>query len=151
MPNLMPEIANPPTRPDGTPYTEADPQYWELAGAKGGIRRYVYQPYPKMLYRAYTGQTGRIEIEQTTAQTAKHHEQLTGEGWQTTEDAAKSVENARLDAIAVAAAEAEASARRLSEQAQAEWRKADAVSDGHLVDVPVKRGPGRPRKSPVTE
>ena len=39
MPDLMPEVFNPPTKADGSPYTENDPEYWELAGPKKGIRR----------------------------------------------------------------------------------------------------------------
>lgn len=132
-PSLMPVVASPRKRADGEAFTEGDREFWELQ-ENGGIRRKEHREYPRMLYRASSLETGKIQVEQTVATAERHHQALEREGWVTSEADAKAQENARLDALALAAAEAEASARKLSDKAQRERRARDAKSDGHLTE-----------------
>lgn len=66
--------------------------------------------------------------------------------WAETPQGAIAAEERRQQAIAQAAAESRHDDRRLSAAAMAERDAIDADHEGHLVEVPEKRGPGRPRK-----
>jgi hypothetical protein len=52
----------PTTRPNGTPYTIDDPEYWE--------QPYVYREFPKMLYRQRRGSANELFPPQGTYTTA---------------------------------------------------------------------------------
>jgi len=137
---------------------------------------YKFRPYPKMLYSAdyVTAQRdyevavryrerrdepglrdemirhaeAAMRASCRTVMTEQEERDAVNTGlWMPTPQEAVEVDEARQQAIAQAAAEAAYDDRRLSAAAQAERAAADAVSEGHLVEVPEqRRGPGRPRK-----
>lgn len=131
---------------------------------------YVYQEYPKAMYspdflqarteahnaRFLSGVTDqerqeaikeaeRILAMQTALVTDAGGEAIqAGKGWAETPEKAVAKRKAAEDEIAVQAAHLAYEDRNLGEKARAERDAADAASEGHLVEVPVKRKPGRP-------
>lgn len=131
---------------------------------------YVYQEYPKALYTAdylqakreahnakyLSGVTDqerqeaikeaeRVLAAQTCAVGDEAAERLRlGQGWAITPEAALAVRKAAEHELSVQAAHLAYEDRNLGEKARAEREAADNESEGHLVEVPAKRG--RPRK-----
>lgn len=131
---------------------------------------YVHQEYPKALYRPEflqaaqevqdakrlpgvtdaERQAGVKEAERILNQFCclavdEADERLrVGMGWHASPDAAKAAEVRANDELAVQAAHLAYEDRNLGDKARRERDAADDASDGHLVEVPVKRG--RPAK-----
>lgn len=143
---------------------------------------YVFREFPKMLYKAQKQRNGqyacmlpapvsydyeradayeravlikesfdkscyRIVADETAERLAK------GQGWAETIPAALELAEAHERAIADAAAEAAYAAQRMTEQARAELKAADAATHAHVVDVAptLKRGRAAKGLQPVTE
>lgn len=69
------------------------------------------------------------------------------EGWRKSIPDAEDAHREREEALSTAAAERAYRDRNMSEQAQAEVAVAEREAGlEHVLDVPVRRGPGRPRK-----
>jgi len=133
---------------------------------------YVFTEYPKALYRpdfqaarqavedarmlrGVTDNERREAIVAAEADLAKEcclvsdasEERLRkGQGWYLTIQDALDARKAAEDEIAVQAAHLAYEDRHLGELARREREAADAASEGHLVEVPIKRGPGRPKR-----
>ena len=142
---LMPMVARPRTKPDGSAFTIDDREYWHRE-RDGGIRRneVTHMAYPKMLYRGRRGAQGTAEYETKIVDTSAEHKEAEPFGWvDHPETALKSAEQQR-EAVAEAAAEAAAAAQTMSAKAKAEYDEESAENPEHVTDVPRK--PGRPRK-----
>jgi len=136
---------------------------------------YVYREYPKMLFTAdYVPACGAFDAAhkfrerrdepgtrddlikraerrkqdacRIVADAAEERACLESGLWANSPQAAVLQDEARQQAIAQAAAESAWDDRRLSSDALAERDAIDAESEGHLVEVPARRRPGRPRK-----
>src|SRR5262245_58966485 len=86
---------------------------------------YVWQPYPKMLYRGMTTTAGRLEVEQRIVASEAEELVAAGAGWLPHPQHAVEAETARQEAIGTAAAERAAADRRMSAAAQAEAAAVD--------------------------
>jgi hypothetical protein len=107
---------------------------------------YVYQEFPKMLFRGTTTTAGRVDVEQRIVATAREEDDARGMGWVVNPQAAKEAETARQEAVGTAAAERAYTDRRMSAGAQAEAAAADeAAGAKHLGAIPER--PRRPRPS----
>jgi hypothetical protein len=138
----MPMAENPPTKPDGKPYTEDDRQYWELKETHlpdniRGVRQHRYFPYPRMLYKAVKGGMHRDSFERVTVQNEREH-RVTVErdpAWcESKLDAAEKYDRVQQD-IARAAAEVAATVQTMGPKAKREYRKRSAESPKHVTDV----------------
>lgn len=130
---LMPVVSGARTKPDGSPFTPDDKEYWELE-RNGGIRRYQFIPYPTTVYRADTGPTGRVVLTSRIVQSEREHAEATAQGWYSHPDAAKDAHEASQQAIARAAAEAAHAAERLPEPAKREYKRRSAESPDHFTE-----------------
>lgn len=107
-----------------------DPRYWEGP--------YVYQPYPKALYRQTQPGT---DFETKVVQNQHEHERL-GSSWhESPADAAEAFQKLEAD-IAKAAAERNFSDTKLSARAQAEALEADRATDEMQPEIRVRQKPG---------
>jgi hypothetical protein len=106
---------------------------------------YVFQEYPKMLYRFLPGPGGKLVREECGVEDRLQEGLRHGAGWRTTPgDAYDVAEQAEYD-LGQAAAERAASDRRMSRQAQADAAAADAATARHLGEIPETPKPS-PRK-----
>lgn len=76
------------------------------------------------------------------------HARARDEGWRDGPDEAMQFRDALEKAVGEAAAERNYRDKNMSPAAKAEVAQAESEHFGHLADIPVKRGPGRPRKNP---
>lgn len=108
---------------------------------------YVYEEFPKMLYRAATTTAGRVELVPPRLVTTLREEQdALSAGWCLDPQRATDAETRRQEAIGTAAAERAYTDRHLSASAQAEAAAADqAAGAKHLGEIPER--PRRPRAS----
>jgi hypothetical protein len=105
---------------------------------------YVYQEFPKMLFRGTTTTAGRVEVEQRIVATVREEDDARAFGWVVHPQEAKDAETQRQEAICTAAAERAYTDRRMSAGAQAEAAAADeAAGAKHLGAIPER--PRRPR------
>lgn len=123
--------------------------------------------FPKMLYQAVKrkdgtpsvgevddstcgGTTGAAEAFNRRCQLIVKSEQeereALGRGWRLSPADALARFEEKERSIANAAAHRAYEDRNMSDAAKAEAAAADAATEEHLPEVPVKRGPGRPRK-----
>ena len=119
-----------------------DPRYW--AG------RYVYEPYPKVLYRASVGRYQDGDQEVCTVKTQVDHDALDKKtsGWKESPDDARAwLDNLERE-MSTAAAESAAADQHMSPQAQAERRTTEQQTDAFVTDVPAPKKRGRPKKNP---
>src|SRR5262245_49879051 len=110
---------------------------------------YVYREFPKMLYRATTLVTGRLEVEQKLVGSPGEEVLATGTGWLPHPQDACDAETRRQEGLGTAAAERAWDDRRLSPAAQAEAAAVDQTTLRHLPEIPatpVRRRPARPRE-----
>jgi hypothetical protein len=137
---LMPMVSNPPTRPNGEPFTENDREYWErhdahLERGMRGIRQHVYQPYPRMLFKALNGRMDRESFERVVVGSEREQRDLQERDpafKESRREASAFYEGLQQD-IARAAAETAAAASKMSEKAQAEYRQRSAASSKHVT------------------
>jgi hypothetical protein len=107
-------------------------------------RPYVYQEFPKMLFRGTTTTAGTVVVEQRIVTTTAEEALAEGAGWAAHPQAAYDTETARQEAIGTAAAERAFTDRRMSAAAQAEAAAVDAAAGAtHLGEIPEQ--PRRPR------
>lgn len=127
---------------------------WESqASALGpGLRPYVYQEYPKALYKAGRSATGvPIIIDRYDVESAVQEANLRSRGYHQGQDVALAALHAADQEAAVQAANRAFNDQRMSPQARAEADAADARTSSHLAAIPEtpikpKRKGGRPRK-----
>jgi hypothetical protein len=144
---------------------------WEAQGTEmgPGLRPYVYQPFPVMVYLAGVphGEVGAPRIIQhMVADNGDVVNNLASRGWRThPEEAIRAYEAQKLEEAKLAAEiEFDIAKGRVSAHAAREIREAQAEVDGHLPVVPEtpirrrvkaalaggKRAVGRPRKTEPT-
>jgi hypothetical protein len=104
---------------------------------------YVYQEFPKMLFRGVTTTAGRVEIEQRLVGTREDEALAIGAGWHTHPTRAKERELGAQADLGTAAAERAWDDRRLSEAARAEAAAIEQATLKHLPEIPER--PRRPR------
>lgn len=130
-------------------------------------RPYTFQPFPMMLYKAqdrpdgipsvgeyldsvFGGVLGAAEAFTNRCQKIVQNEQELAAalemGWRKTQKEAMALREAKDCARSTAAAHRAYEDRNMSEAAQAEARAVEQSTEHHVAEVPVKRGPGRPRK-----
>ena len=119
---------------------EAEIQKWN--------RPYVYQEYPRVLYKVRLVNGQPVADVTITVNSDAELDRREREGFvKGNPDTALAAYEAQQQAIAEAAAQAQHQANRLSATARAEYDAVDEASDEHLTGQLVgKRGPGRPRK-----
>jgi len=119
--------------------TVNDPEYW--------TGPYVYQPYPKCLFRA-TGPQHQ-DLEERIVKSDAEAERL-GAAWKETPDLARDYERGLQADIARAAAESNAKNLGMSQKAQDEYLAHDRAHFEHVTDVPTPKKRGRkPKVKPV--
>lgn len=103
---------------------------------------YVFQPFPKWLYRAATKETGGIQVEGRIVETEGEYHDALSHAWMDTPKEAREAEERRQELIGTAAAERYAADLKLSEAAQVEAASVDASTGKHVPEIPVapKRG-----------
>jgi hypothetical protein len=137
LPALMPMVSDPKKKADGSAYGPDDREFYHLAGADGGVRRYRYEPYPKALYRATRStETGKVDVAMTIAQSERHADELLPQGWvmggpDKAKDAFELIEQAQGQA---AAELAHSVLTRGSEKAKRDYTKKSAETDTHLTE-----------------
>lgn len=137
LPALMPMVSDPKKKSDGSDYGPDDREFYHLAGADGGVRRYVYTPYPKTLYRATRNpETGKVDVASEIAQSERHANELLPKGWvmggpDKAKDAFELIEQAQGQA---AAELAHSVLTRGSEKAKREYTKRSADTDTHITE-----------------
>ena len=109
------------------PLSPNDPRYWE--------GRYVYQEYPKAVYRATVGD-GYLTPESRAVKTADEEQRYLSDGWAASPDAARARADARDAEIATVAAERHHADARMSQTAQREALAADRDAFDMLPSVP---------------
>lgn len=121
---------------------------------------YVYVPFPRMVYKAFKRDNGRIECGNPTDEAFSRQCQLTvgselelqrayEQGWHPSPDAAvKHVEALERD-ISDAAAHRHFEDQRLSDRARAEARVADDATAEHVAAVPEAKKAPRGQKVQV--
>lgn len=102
---------------------------------------YVFQPYPKMLYRGIDEKPGWMHC--TVEDEREEHEKTeSGEGWFDTLPVALKYREKLAADIGVAAAERAFTDRKMSAAAQAEAKAAEDAADGHHIgeipETPLK-------------
>lgn len=109
---------------------------------------YVYQPYPKAIYRAASSVDPQVEC--LIVHSADERERAERQGFVVGGPAAARARIAQLEEdVANAAAEVCGAAQRMTETARAEYAAQERASEDHVVDVvPAKR---RPKAAKVTE
>jgi hypothetical protein len=152
---------------------------WNTPQRLGGHGPNGFQPFPRMVYKAYRRENGRVEcmepppVMHLFATLPEFHraeaiaksftdscQQIVGSeaeyrrardmGWRESPQDAIDHQEALAREIADAAAEANFSSRRMSPQAQAERDAAQAATDAHVVDPPVPPRRRYQRKPRVT-
>lgn len=117
-----------------------DPRYWEGP--------YVYQPYPKLLFKAGPGKAYQ-EPDHKIVQNSQEHERA-GSDWAESPDAARAIFDRHESAMAAAAAEHNATVSTMSRKAQEEALAHDRSTDDMVADVPAPKKRGRPFRNPVS-
>ena len=135
---------------------------------------YTYQPYPAALYGPWTPERKRNELIQVArlnqldltkplerekaeflvyewdtriVRNEREHQEWKNHGWADSPDGVKAAQEKWLDAIALQAAHRAHDDLHLSPAAKAEFAIADAANGGdHLLDLPVPKKRGRPKK-----
>ena len=150
---LMPIVPTPRRKSDGTAYSEEDREaisvlhadglsqtvhrvpYFELV-QNGGVRQFVYAPFPSMVYRASADAStqGKVTLTSTVAQSEAHQRDLLTQGWHVRQEAAIEAHEQGQRDIARAAAETAAAAQKLSPKAQLEYRARSAKSPDHITE-----------------
>ena len=149
---LMPTVATPRTKPDGTPYTPevrethtehigGFPQqvqrvpYFELE-RNGGIRKFEVRHFPTTVFQAYADAStqGRVELRTAIAQHEAGMADLLAAGWYAEPDEARLAHEGAQQAVARAAAEVAHAAERLSEPAKREYKRRSAESPDHITE-----------------
>lgn len=150
---------------------------WDLPKRFGGHNADGYEPYPRMLYKAFRHENGtvmcmepppqiyefltmpeflRAEARakaftdrcQLSVRSEAEYQQERSRGWRDTATEAIQHVEAQQREIADAAAEEQFRVRRMSDQAQRELAAANAATDEHVVEVPIPRKkPGRKPKA----
>jgi septal ring factor EnvC (AmiA/AmiB activator) len=117
-----------------------DPRYWE--------GRYVYEPYPKVLFKASVGAYQDGDLAQKRVENQQQHDDLNKResGWKESPDEARAYLDALEREMSTAAAESAHADRNMSASAQRERRAAEESTDGFVVDVPAPKKRGRPKK-----
>lgn len=138
-------------------------------------RPYVYQPYPKMLYRALKWTDGKphclapplpafgwtsgealaraqsdaeafTNACQMTVRDETEHRLAKGQGWSDHPHEAMELYEKEQQALGNAAAEAIAASKRMTGKAEAEFQAVQDATHEHVADVAApKRSPGRPK------
>ena len=108
---------------------------------------YVFQEFPKMLYRFMPGPGGKLVREECGVEDRVAEALRTGAGWRTTPGEAYAVAEQAEHDLGQAAAERAASDRRMSRQAQAEAAEADAATARHLGEIPETPKPSHRKKA----
>lgn len=110
-------------------------------------RPYVYQAYPKMLYRAGRNPSGvPTIIDSYVVESETQEANLKSRGYCEGQDAALAYLHAADQEAAVLAANRAYSDRSMSPQAQAEAAAIDSRSSSHLPVIPEQ--PRKPRRKP---
>jgi hypothetical protein len=137
----------------------------ELAKWNGPYR---HQDFPMMLYMAQTRPDGIVSVGevadavfggapgaaeawtrrcQMIVASERELAEALERGWRKTQGEAMQRHRAKDEYVADAAAHRAYEDRNMSEAAQAEAKAAEQSTEEHVAEVPVKRGPGRPRKA----
>ena len=102
-----------------------------------GLKPYVFQPYPKMLYRAGRSASGvPCIIDSHEVGSAQQEANLLSRGYREGQDTALAHLHAQDQEAAVLAANRAFTDRRMSAQAQEEAARIDATSSSHLPVIP---------------
>lgn len=133
--------------PQGTPYAEEmrkHEAHYTVFGAPG--RPYVYQEFPKRLYKAVSGAHG-VTYQGFTVQTEEEQRNMQSRGYAPSQpEALAALEQEQLEHGKLAAERNwEIAHGRISERAAAEVRAAEAEHTGHLPEVVAK--PVRKRRT----
>jgi hypothetical protein len=119
------------------------------------------EPFPKMLYKAFKRDNGKVQcldprdedFSRRCYMTVQNDAELArakGQGWREHPLEAIELFEQQERELAQAAAEAAFAAKRMSEKAQAEFKAAGEATADHVADVPApKKRPGRPAKKAV--
>ena len=120
-----------------------EPAYWEGP--------YRYEHFPVTVFKAGLGESYQHPVSRIVA-SERELQELQGRdpGWKDTPDEARAYLDACEADMAKAAAEHNFGVTKMSEKAQAEALAYDRSTDDLVADVPVKRGPGRPKKESVS-
>lgn len=107
---------------------------------------YVFEPYPKMLYRGLADKPGWEHC--TVGSEQEEHEKVgNGQGWRASLNEALAHHEKLGADIGLAAAERAAADRKLSAPAQAEAKAAEDAADGHhlgeIPETPVRKPSGK--------
>lgn len=116
-----------------------DARYWEGP--------YVYQPFPKTLFRATAGE-GYQHPEQIIVKSQHEWDRL-GSDWKETPDDARTQRDRSDAEIARVAAERNASDLRMSDKAQREALAIDRATDELLPAIPEQHRQSRPKKTDI--
>jgi hypothetical protein len=147
---LMPIASRPRTRPDGSPFTIDDREYWHLE-RDGGIRQASRAQFPKMVYRGRRDpETGKSSYESMVVQSEAEWARE-GHAWKAHPQEAIDHYDGLQHDISKAAAEANYAALRMSPKAQAELAQANADSPEFVTDVVARKKPGPKPKVAATE
>ncbi len=129
---VMPIVQRPKTKPSGEPFTVDDPEFWMLE-KDGGIRRHVHMDFPKMLYRAFQNDAGRIAWENTIVGSQREMDALDA-AWKDSPKVATDFYEGLQQDIARAAAEVAHSVERMTEPAKRQYRKRSADTSDHITE-----------------
>ena len=137
---LMPQVARPRTKSDGSLFTIDDREYWHRE-RDGGIRRneVIHMDYPKMLYRGRPREKDYGEPDTLIVESGREEQEAAKLGWVDHPAKALVAADKEQDAVAKAAAEAAHSAQKLSPKAKAEYDEESASNPEHVTDVDAKR------------
>ncbi len=116
-------------------------------------RPYVFQEFPKRIYKAVKGERGGIEYEGFTVHDETEQANMQSRGYALSQTLALEALEREHTEHGKLAAERNYEAGRMSEKAVAEMRAAEAAYGArHLPmvpETPIKRSPGRPKKVTV--
>lgn len=119
-----------------------------LSTEQGGRGPYVYQPYPRMLYKAGRPTGTRVELVASLVVHSEGEERVQrGQGWAIGPDEAVQAVHDQDHELAVLAANRNYNDRGMSEKAKAESNAAEVESSQHLGEIP--RTPIKKRGRPV--
>ena len=94
---------------------------------------YVYQAYPKFVYRSVKRYGGKIEMEGQIVQTKQEHEAL-GKDWGSSPEDAIQRRETLEELVSTAAAERAFSDQKLSKKAQKEMKAREAATGHHVPE-----------------
>lgn len=94
---------------------------------------YVYQPYPKWLYRSVKRYGGQIDMESCLVEGPEDHARLPSD-WGISPADAIAKREALEDAVSTAAAERAAADLKLSKKAQKEMAAREAATGHHVPE-----------------